>query len=168
MHRLGFGLAVLGLLSIGLTAPAQATVLPSSTSVTTKSGLTLTASQARRLNPDGQRIRVTGRGFNPAVGIYVALCKTPVRGQRPSPCGGGVNLDGSTAASAWVSSNPPPYGAALAVPYRAGGRFAVRITVSPMIGDIDCRTTSCSIVTRADHLRLTDRRYDVAIPVTFR
>ena len=41
------------------------------------------------------------------------------------------------------------------------------LTVSPTIGDVDCRVVSCSIVTRADHTRAGDRRFDVAVPVTF-
>jgi hypothetical protein len=40
--------------------------------------------------------------------------------------------------------------------------------VSSTIGTVDCRSVSCSIGTRADHLRSGDRRFDVAVPVTFR
>ena len=79
----------------------------------------------------------------------------------------GVNTSGSNPASAWISSNPPPYGRSLAVPFGRGGRFDVRLTVSPTVGGADCRVVSCSIVTRADHTRAGDRRFDVAVPVTF-
>ncbi|HEY6507598.1 MAG TPA: ABC transporter substrate-binding protein, partial [Vicinamibacterales bacterium] len=69
----------------------------------------------------------------------------------------------------WVSSNPPPYGVGLAVPYGAGGTFSVQLDVGPVIKEgTDCRTLSCSVVTRADHTRLTDRSQDVLVPVTFR
>lgn len=156
----------LSLAIIGI-APVQA-ALPAKSTVKGANGQTLTASQAKRLDPNGQIITVSGRGFNPRVGIYVALCKTPAPGERPGPCGGGVDTDGSTQASAWVSSNPPPYGRALATPYRPGGRFTVRINIAPRIGDVDCRVTSCAIVTRADHLRSNDRSADVVIPVRFR
>jgi hypothetical protein len=135
--------------------------------VTTASGLTLTATPVRRLPSTGATIRVTGKGYDRTVGIYVALCVTPRKGRQPSPCGGGVNTSGTNPASAWVSSTPPPYGSSLAVPYARGGRFDVRLTVSPRIGDVDCRVVSCSIVTRADHTRAGDRRFDVAVPVTF-
>lgn len=131
-------------------------------------GQTLVASKRRGLDPNGQVLTVKGKGFNTSVGIYVALCVTPVKGQKPSPCGGGVDMDGSSKASAWISSNPPPYARALTTPYRSDGSFTTRIKVSPFIGDVDCRTVACSIVARADHLRADDRRYDVAIPVTFR
>jgi hypothetical protein len=146
-----------------LAPPAAA----SPTSTSNGNGQTLTASQTRNLNPAGQRIVVTGRGFKPTVGIYVALCVEPKRGQRPGPCGGGVNTDGRDPASAWITSNPPPYGASVAKPYGKNGRFRTRIFVSPMIGDVDCRVTRCAIVTRADHLRTNDRTYDVSLPVTF-
>ena len=149
---------------------APASALPSaaggSTTVTTKSGLSLTVTPVRRL-PSSATVHVTGKGYDRTVGIYVALCVTPVKGVAPSPCGGGVNMTASSAASAWISSNPPPYGTALATPYRRGGRFDMTMTVSPMIGTVDCRQVSCAIVTRADHTRPGERRFDVAIPVTF-
>jgi len=151
----------------GFAAPAQA-VVPAKASAKGTSGQVLTVSQVRGLNPSGQVITVTGRGFNPRIGIYVALCPTPRKGQRPGPCGGGVNIDGTAQASAWISSNPPPYGRTLAKPFRKGGRFTARISVASHIGDIDCRVTSCAVVTRADHLRINDRSADVAVPVNFR
>jgi hypothetical protein len=130
---------------------------------------TLTVTPSRQLSTDGARIRVIGKNFDPRVGIYVALCVTPQRGSNvaPGPCGGGINIEGTDAASAWISSNPPSYGKSLATPYRKGGRFAVNLTVSPMIGDIDCRATACAVVTRADHLRSFDRSADLFVPVTF-
>lgn len=156
-------------LAVGLTiaAPASQAAPGGTTTVKTKSGLTLTATPVRRL-PASATIKVTGSGYNPNVGIYVALCVTPPKGELPTPCGGGVDMSGSGTASAWISSNPPPYGVTLAKPYKKGGKFTVRLTVSPVISDtVDCRTTSCSIVTRADHTRSGDRRFDVVIPVRF-
>lgn len=134
------------------------------------SGKQLTVTPAKNLSSTGTSVRVRGKGFNPSVGIYVALCVTPQKGsaQAPGPCGGGVNLQGSNPASAWISSNPPGYGKSLAIPFKKGGRFSVRLSVSPMIGDIDCRVTSCSIVTRADHTKSFDRQSDVFVPVTFK
>ncbi len=148
-------------------APAASAEPTGSTTVSTSSGLRLTVTPVRQLPADGATVRVRGRGYDRSVGIYVALCVTPKRGKLPSPCGGGVNLTASDPASAWISSTPPPYGRALAVPYRPGGRFSVRLTISPMIGEIDCRVVSCAIVTRADHTRAGDRRFDVAVPVRF-
>lgn len=137
------------------------------TTVTTRSGLSLTVTPVRGLPSDGATVRVVGKGYDRSVGIYVALCVKVPKGRQPSPCGGGVNTGGTSPASAWISSNPPPYGADLAVPFRKGGRFAVTLTVSPLIGDVDCRVTPCAIVTRADHTRPGDRRSDVAVPISF-
>jgi hypothetical protein len=157
---------------IGGLAPAvQASTAPmnagGTTTVTTKSGLSVTTTPVRGLDPAGAFVRVSGKGFDPTVGIYVALCVTPKKGQVPSPCGGGINTSGKNPASAWISSNPPPYGAKLAIPFRKGGSFAVRLQVSSMIGTIDCRTRSCSIVTRADHTHPGERGSDVAVRVRF-
>lgn len=143
---------------VGLAEPSHAAV---------NAHPTVTVSPRQALSSSGATVRVRGKGFNRTVGIYVALCVTPAKGQLPSPCGGGVNMSGKVPASAWISSNPPAYGRTLAVPFSAGGSFDVRLMVSPMIGDVDCRVTSCSIVTRADHTRPGDRRSDVIVPVTF-
>jgi len=158
----------LGLIaSIGWAAAPALAGAPAET-VKTPTGLALTVTPTAGLDPAGATVTVTGRGYDRTVGIYAALCVTPKAGTAPSPCGGGVNMTAASPASAWISSNPPPYGQKLAIPFSKGGRFKVRISVSSTIGTIDCRTVSCSIVTRADHLRSGDRRFDVAVPVTFR
>jgi hypothetical protein len=133
-----------------------------------RKGQRLTVTPTRGLSPFGQTVKVSGRGFSEVVGIYVGLCVMPRPGAKPTPCGGGIDQDGSSQASAWISSNPPPYGAGLATPYKRGGKFTVRIKVSPRIGGYDCRVVRCAIVARADHLRANDRTWDVAVPVTFR
>ncbi len=158
-----------------ILTPATATAAPAAApakaggtaTVTTKSGLSVTVTPVRRLSPAGAIVSVSAKGFDPTIGMYVALCVTPKKGQMPSPCGGGVNTSGKNPASAWISSNPPPYGAKLAVPFKKGGSFAVRLQVSSLIGTIDCRTVSCSIVTRADHTHPGERGSDVAVRVTF-
>lgn len=159
--------------SLGLIASISGGATPAlagapAETVKTPTGLALTVTPTARLDPAGATVTVTGRGYDRTVGIYVALCVTPKAGTAPSPCGGGVNMTAASPASAWISSNPPPYGQKLAVPFSKGGRFKVRISVSSAIGSVDCRTVSCSIVTRADHLRSGDRRFDAAVPVTFR
>ena len=149
-------------------AAASPVMAASGTVTAEREGLTVTVSPARGLSADGATVRVRGRGFDPAVGIYVGLCVIPAKGAKPSPCGGGVNMSGEDRSSAWIASNPPPYGAALATPFSRGGRFSVSLRVSSQIGDLDCRTTRCAIATRADHTRGGDRRFDVLVPVTFR
>ena len=61
----------------------------------------------------GSMITVTGNGFDETVGIYLAFCVVPKKGQPPTPCGGGVNKAGVGEASFWISSNPPPYAVGL-------------------------------------------------------
>lgn len=146
-------------LTLGVT-PAHAVV--------TKEGVqgqTLTVSQS---SVSGRKtVTVSGRGFDETVGIYLAFCKLPKRGAAPSPCGGGKNLAGIGDASFWISSNPPPYGANLAIPFQPGGRFTEKVTISERIGTVDCRKTRCAITVRADHLREGDRTHDIFIPIKF-
>lgn len=125
-------------------------------------------SSVTELDPEGDTVHVTGSGFDETRGIYVALCVVPPPGMTPTPCGGGIDREGATGASQWISSNPPDYGDGVAQPYDPGGRFAVDLHVSALLGpDIDCRLVQCAVVTRADHTRLTDRSLDVIVPVLF-
>jgi hypothetical protein len=152
------------LASASTPAPAKA---GGTSTVTTAAGLRVTVTPVRRLDPTGATVKVTGRGFNPTIGIYVALCVKPKKGRVPTPCGGGINTSGKKAASVWVSSNPPAYGQALATPFGKGGSFSVKLSVSALIGKTDCRKVACAIVTRADHTQPDERRSDVIVPVTF-
>lgn len=166
------------LASPSAASPSAASPSPSSLSVARavaprasakgSRGQTLTVTPTSGLSAFGQTVRVKGRGFSELVGVYVGLCVLPRPGAKPTPCGGGVDQDGSSQASAWISSNPPPYGANLAIPYKRGGKFSVRIKVSPRIGSYDCRIVRCAVVARADHMRANDRTWDVAVPVSFR
>ena len=112
-------------------------------------------------------VLVSGRGFDETVGIYLAYCLLPKKGQAPTPCGGGINKDGSTSYSIWISSNPPPYAGELAQPFLPGGRFNQGVTISKKIGKIDCTKRRCAITVRADHIREGDRSADLFLPITF-
>jgi hypothetical protein len=130
---------------------------------------TLSLSQATGLEPGGQTIAVAGSGYDDGKGIYVALCAIPPRNHQPSPCGGGVDVEGQAGAAQWISSNPPDYGVGLAQPYGPAGSFSTRFTVRAQIAPgVDCRQVRCAIVTRADHTRTADRSQDIIVPVTFR
>lgn len=137
-------------------------------SATGPSGQTLTVSRADGLPTTGATLRVTGRGYDAGKGVYVALCKDNGPGRLPSPCGGGADTSGKTGASQWISSNPPPYGKGLAIPYGPGGTFDVAIHVGAKLSaSQDCTKVRCAVVTRADHIRTSDRSQDVRVPVTF-
>lgn len=116
----------------------------------------------------GNEITVSGAYFDESVGIYLAYCVLPAKGKVPTPCGGGVNKSGIGDASYWISSNPPPYGKGLAIPFRAGGRFTQTLLISRYIGKVDCKKVKCAITVRADHLLANDRSYDLFIPVTIK
>lgn len=129
---------------------------------------TLTVSQSQGLSAGGQQIRVTGSGYDMNKGIYVALCVIPPPNVLPTPCGGGVDIEGQAGASQWISSNPPSYGVGLARPYGPGGAFDTTFSVSPIINPtVDCRFVRCGVLTRNDHMRTADRSQDIIIPVTF-
>ena len=129
---------------------------------------TLTVSQSSGLAETGQTITVSGSGYDVSKGIYVALCVATPKGVLPSPCGGGVDMEGDGGASVWISDNPPSYAAGLPRPYGPGGSFRVNFKVGPVIDKFnDCRAVRCAIVTKSDHTINSDRSQDLQIPVTF-
>jgi hypothetical protein len=130
---------------------------------------TLRASRTDQLDPAGERVTVSGSGYDVSKGIYVAYCVVPPPGMPPGPCGGGEDRAGASGASAWISSNPPPYGVGVATPYGPGGSFTVEVFVRPELNPTtDCRRVRCAIVTRNDHTRSSDRSQDLFLPITFR
>ena len=132
-------------------------------SVKGSQGQVLTASATTAKS--GSMITVTGNRFDETVGIYLAFCVVPKKGQPPTPCGGGVNKAGLGDSSFWISSNPPPYAVGLTEEYLPGGRFTHKVMVSKKIGKFDCTKVKCAITVRADHLRSNDRSSDLFIPV---
>lgn len=123
--------------------------------------LTVSATTAK----SGSMITVSGNRFDETVGIYLAFCVVPKKGQKPTPCGGGVNKAGMGEASFWISSNPPPYAIGLTKEFSPGGRFTEKVQVSRKIGKFDCTKVKCAITVRADHLRGNDRSFDMFVPV---
>jgi hypothetical protein len=168
--------AVIGLTVAAMVAlsPAAAAALPgaetavASASAEGKDGQRLEATPTTDLPAEGGQITVTGSGYDDFKGLYVAVCKVPEDGGVPTPCGGGIDTEGASGSSQWVSSNPPSYGEGLAVPYGKNGSFEVSVTASAVLASgEDCREVACAVVTRADHTRTSDRSQDVLIPVTF-
>ena len=123
--------------------------------------LTVSATTAK----SGSMITVSGNRFDETVGIYLAFCVVPKKGQKPTPCGGGVNEAGVGDSSFWISSNPPPYAIGLTKEFLPGGRFTEKVQVSRKIGKFDCTKVKCAITVRADHLRGDDRSFDMFVPV---
>ena len=132
-------------------------------SVKGSQGQQLTVSPTTAKN--GSMITVSGNRFDETVGIYLAFCVVPKKGELPTPCGGGVNKAGMGEASFWISSNPPPYAIGLTDEFSPGGRFTHKVKISKKIGKFDCTKVKCAITVRADHLRGNDRSYDMFVPV---
>lgn len=128
----------------------------------------------------GDRIVVTGSGYNPDSGIYVAICAVPdALNEKPGPCLGGV-----------PSTTPGEMGEAGAIEYapsnwindqwawrlfgarsfddRDQGTFTAYIEVPGFVDEnVDCRERLCGLYTRNDHTALDDRVQDVYLPVAF-
>lgn len=135
-------------------------------------GQTVTVTRSTDLDPAGTELTVTGTGFDETIGIYVAVCVDQGEDARPTPCLGGVDMTGGSGASGWISSNPPPYGRDLAIPFGAGGSFELTTTVVAQDTLTDCLDAAkapdgCVLATFADHTRLQDRSADVRVPLTF-
>lgn len=115
------------------------------------------------------KVTVTGKGFDTKIGIYLALCKIPEYGRRPTPCGGSVNMSGESKSSIWISNEAPSYADGLASKFGKKGSFKRVLRLSPIINnEVDCRKVRCAITVRADHLRGENRNYDLFIPVKFK
>lgn len=142
-------------------APAKSTTV----TATGPKGQKFTATAARNLT-DGQKITLTGKGYDTKLGIYVTYCVVPPKGAKPELCGP-FDITGVNNSSFWISSNPPIYAAALVTPFGKGGTFKVSMKATRMIGDQDCTKVRCAFTTRADHLSGDNRTADVFIPVSF-
>jgi hypothetical protein len=145
-------------LTLALPATAHAAI-----SGTGTNGATITI--AKNSYSKNTLVKVDGKSFDETVGIYLAYCVVPKKGELPSPCGGGVNKSGTGESSYWISSNPPPYGIGLAIPFQPGGRFSEVVSVTRKIGKYDCRKVKCAITVRSDHLHEGDRTHDIFIPI---
>ncbi|WP_037272243.1 hypothetical protein [Kibdelosporangium aridum] len=156
------GLAAFAVLA--LATPASAA--PGSGS---NNGRTLSASNATGLNPAGETITVTGTGYDPSKGYYVALCQVPDDyhyGENPTPCLGGNGQGGSgVGPSAWVTNTP--IGGNPTTPIAADGSFTTQIRITQSGTNLDCSVVTCAVVSKRDHLGLGDRSFDVFIPVSW-
>ncbi|WP_406281049.1 neocarzinostatin apoprotein domain-containing protein [Embleya sp. NBC_00896] len=111
---------------------------------------TITLSKASGLAAAGEEITVTGKGFKPGKGVYVA--------QTVAKPAGGV---------------PTQYGNAGYVP-KVGpdGTFTVKIKPAQSFeskdkAKVDCAATPCFVATFNDHTDLANRDQDVWVPVAF-
>ena len=157
-------------ISTEVTSGKSGTVSSSAVPVTTTSVAVnrpkLSVSQTTNLNPSGTSVTVRGTGFDVSKGVYVIVCSQAAPGPQAT-CIGGVNIDGSSSSSVWVSSNPPNYAIGLTTPFQPDGSFIVELVIVGKSGALDCTAIKCGVVTRSDHLRYTDRTQDVFVPISF-
>ncbi|HWM32993.1 MAG TPA: hypothetical protein VNR36_02005 [Pseudolysinimonas sp.] len=127
----------------------------------------------------GQHIIVTGSGYDPARGIYVAICAIPADPTiKPGPCLGGVPTqeaqdvdEGAVqyAPSNWINDDWAwKLFGARSYDDRATGTFTAYLEVpEPFDDHVDCREVACGIYTRNDHTAAADRVQDLYVPVGF-
>ena len=127
----------------------------------------------------GQRIVVSGAGFDGGQGIYVAICVIPEdAATKPGPCIGGVPeqdegvIEPGTvqwSPSTWINDDWAwKLFGARSYDDPATGAFTAYLEVGEPTGEgIDCLEQRCGIVTRNDHTAAGDRVQDVRIPVAF-
>jgi hypothetical protein len=127
----------------------------------------------------GDRLVVTGDGFDSRRGIYVAICQVPARVDvRPGPCLGGVpelDTEGSgSEAVEWAPSNwinqqwAWRLFGARSYDDANRGTFRAFILVPPASEEgLDCVEVQCGLFTRNDHTALDNRMQDLYLPVRF-
>ncbi len=151
---------------MALVVALSITSMPFSSAASIKGSQGQTLTVSKTTVKSGSFVTVKGNFFDETVGIYLAFCVLPPKGQAPTPCGGGINKAGLGEASFWISSNPPPYAVGLTEEFLPGGRFTQKVKISKKIGKFDCTKVKCAITVRADHLRGNDRSSDLFIPIT--
>lgn len=164
---------------------AEADAWPSSVTAKGDDGRTRTLSLAgdsgaidTRALVAGEHLVVTGAGYDPSRGIYVAICRIPKPGVKPGPCIGGVpdqkseQVESGTvqyAPSNWINDDWAwkLFGARSYDSIAKGTFTAYLIVGNPVAADLDCTKVACGVFTRDDHTALTDRVQDLHIPVAF-
>ncbi len=128
----------------------------------------------------GERVVVSGDGFDGSRGIYVAICVIPADPTiKPGPCIGGVpdqvTNDAEVGAVQYAPSNwinddwAWKLFGARSYDDVAAGTFTAYLEVGDPKGkDFDCSVDACGIFTRNDHTALNDRVQDLYVPVAFR
>lgn len=127
----------------------------------------------------GDRLVVSGTGYDPARGIYVAICAIPDDpSTKPGPCLGGVPDQEAVeteagaiqfAPSNWINDDWAwKLFGARSYDDRATGTFTAYIEVPETADEhVDCREVACALYTRNDHTAAADRVQDVFIPLGF-
>jgi hypothetical protein len=127
----------------------------------------------------GAQLIVSGSGYDPERGIYVAVCAIPDDpAQKPGPCLGGaasgtqVEVEEGTiqyAPSNWINDDWAwKLFGARSYDDREAGTFTAYLEI-PAAADehVDCTEVACAIYTRNDHTAANDRVQDLYLPIAF-
>ena len=127
----------------------------------------------------GDRLVVSGTGYDSSRGIYVAICKIPASADtKPGPCLGGVPEGGEQevesgtiqyAPSNWINNDWAwKLFGSRGYDDASTGTFTAYLEVGdPTEETVDCTVDACGIYTRNDHTALSDRVQDLYVPVGF-
>ena len=127
----------------------------------------------------GDRFVVSGTGYDPARGIYVAICAIPDDpATKPGPCLGGVPTQDAVqveegtiqfAPSNWINDDWAwKLFGARSYDDRDTGTFTAYVEVPATADDkVDCREVACGLYTRNDHTAAGDRVQDLYVPLGF-
>ena len=127
----------------------------------------------------GDRLVVSGTGYDAAQGIYVAICRIPADAStKPGPCIGGVpDSAGEEVAEGTIQYAPSNWindafawklFGSRSYDDEDAGTFTAYLEVGdPVSDDLDCTVDACGIFTRNDHTALSDRVQDLYVPVDF-
>ena len=127
----------------------------------------------------GDRIVVSGTGYDASQGIYVAICKIPDdAATKPGPCVGGVPEQSQETVEEGTIQYAPSNWINDAFAWKLfgsrsyddveTGTFTAYLEVGDPVGDeLDCTVDACGIFTRNDHTALSDRVQDLYVPVGF-
>lgn len=125
----------------------------------------------------GDRLVVTGAGYDGERGLYVAVCKVPDElDGKPGPCLGGIGSQEVEEFDEGVVQYAPSNWINEAFAWRlfgsrgfddtASGAFTAYIELPPVTdGVVDCAAVQCGLYTRNDHTAAGDRVQDLYLPL---
>lgn len=127
----------------------------------------------------GDRLVVTGAGYDGDRGLYVAVCRIPDElDGKPGPCLGGVGSQEVEEFEEGVVQWAPSNWINEAFAWRlfgarsfddtATGAFTAYIEVPPAADEnVDCTVEACGLYTRNDHTAAGDRVQDLYVPLAW-
>ena len=152
-------------------APMQVPEAAQAAPVTTSAGkVSLTVDPAGGLTTAGATLAVTGTGFDPATGLYVAICHAD--GKAPASlqdCVGGAIPKSNTSRSwAHITDDAQQSGGSVVTPWGPGGSFSVELALpaSDSASDaLDCAKVACAVYTAVDTGR--NKAEELSVPLVY-